>query len=935
MFSAAGDHLSGTALREDYNYGRPVQQMLLLAGRQNGSAMVDTDGTLNADKALLMSVPTIGVLLMTTSYAPYMEYPPTVSTGPAGLAPAANESSVQYQQTTVHPVPDATLQPVHDFDQQTFVYYAEVLSVINFYYVPALVLFGSIGNVLSVLVFFKTKLRKLSSSYYLAALGLSDTFYLIGQFVAWLNLVDLKIYIQEVCCRFFTFSSSLCCFLSVWFVVAFTVERFIAVLYPLKRQTMCTVRRAKIVIFALTIAGIFISLPIFFFASPQFSASMNDTICDIVQEYKDQAAMFNFLDFILVFVVPFTIIVVLNTITALTVWKFASIRRTMTIPRSYGANVRESRRQLNISNNQLYGNGTVPVQQIQLLSRSRVANSQIKVTKMLLIVSTVFVCLNLPSYIVRVKIYLETEHTNMNIYLVQNCCQLFFMTNFGINFILYCVSGQNFRKAIFGMFQKRTQRQINLEHTSGTQVTEFVLRANGSKMRRNTTTLADNAEVATWRELTDYEITNFIKYAGQPTMADARVAMESEGAAANLTETELVMELIGNFLNFYYMPLLVVVGSIGNILSVLVFFNTKLKKLSSSYYLAALGISDTCYLVGLFVTWLSFFQVHIYTREPYCQLFTYTSGVSSFLSVWYVVAFTFERFIVVRYPLKRQSWCTVRRAKTIIACLTMVGSVHSVPYIFYAGTQYTERNVTICDMRKEYTSQMEIFNYIDTVIVFVVPFTIIVVLNSVTSFTVWRFAGLRRNMTLPKRKPSNLEIRRQLSFQYFSTHPNGRNGILRRSSMRENRMLHSQMKVTKMLLIVSSVFVCLNLPSYVMRVRAFVETGHSYLTVLVQYYCYLFFITNFGINFILYCISGQNFRKAVIEMFRRHRKSRVNQDPISGCGTQSELLRAYGHLALRRTSTPMLSTTTTTTTNRTAETMLWKDYADPPVMNLP
>ncbi|EAA10464.2 AGAP005001-PB [Anopheles gambiae str. PEST] len=389
----------------------------------------------------------------------------------------------------------------------------------------------------------------------------------------------------------------------------------------------------------------------------------------------------------------------------------------------------------------------------------------------------------------------------------------------------------------------------------------------------------------------------------QPPLADARVAMEADGGALNLTETEVVMELIGNFLNFYYMPLLVVVGSIGNILSVLVFFNTKLKKLSSSYYLAALGISDTCYLVGLFVTWLSFFQVHIYTREPYCQLFTYTSGVSSFLSVWYVVAFTFERFIVVRYPLKRQSWCTVRRAKTIIACLTMVGSVHSVPYIFYAGTQYSERsNVTICDMRKEYTSQMEIFNYIDTVIVFVVPFTIIVVLNSVTSFT---------------------------------------------------------MKVTKMLLIVSSVFVCLNLPSYVMRVRAFVEvkksgtamslrsclcddvlfplpqTGHSYLTILVQYYCYLFFITNFGINFILYCISGQNFRKAVIEMFRRHRKSRVNQEPNSGCGTQSELLRAYGNLALRRTSTPMLSTTTTTTTNRTAETILWKDYADAPVMNLP
>uniref|UniRef100_A0A182JJ39 G-protein coupled receptors family 1 profile domain-containing protein n=1 Tax=Anopheles atroparvus TaxID=41427 RepID=A0A182JJ39_ANOAO len=121
---------------------------------------------------------------------------------------------------------------------------------------------------------------------------------------------------------------------------------------------------------------------------------------------QESAAVFNFFDFILVFVVPFTIIVVLNTITALTVWKFASIRRTMTIPRSY---VRESRRQLNISNSQHFGNGNVAVQQIQFFSRSPVANSQIKVTKMLLIVSTVFVCLNLPSYIVRVKIYLEVR----------------------------------------------------------------------------------------------------------------------------------------------------------------------------------------------------------------------------------------------------------------------------------------------------------------------------------------------------------------------------------------------------------------------------------------------------------------------------------------------------------------------------------------------
>lgn len=46
---------------------------------------------------------------------------------------------------------------------------------------------------------------------------------------------------------------------------------------------------------------------------------------------------------------------------------------------------------------------------------------------------------------------------------------------------------------------------------------------------------------------------------------------------------------------------------------------------------------------------------------------------------------------------------------------------------------------------------MEIFNYADTIIVFVVPFTAIVVLNSITGYTVWKVAGLRRSMTLQKR----------------------------------------------------------------------------------------------------------------------------------------------------------------------------------------
>ena len=44
--------------------------------------------------------------------------------------------------------------------------------------------------------------------------------------------------------------------LSVWFTVAFTVERFIAIQYPLQRPRMCTVHRAKTAVASLTTLAI-------------------------------------------------------------------------------------------------------------------------------------------------------------------------------------------------------------------------------------------------------------------------------------------------------------------------------------------------------------------------------------------------------------------------------------------------------------------------------------------------------------------------------------------------------------------------------------------------------------------------------------------------------------------------------------------------------
>jgi hypothetical protein len=147
---------------------------------------------------------------------------------------------------------------------------AKLLTEIQMYYTPILVLLGTTGNCLSVIVFATAKLRQLSSSYYLAGLAISDTGYLLTLFFVWLNLVDVPLFNQHGFCQALMYCSQLCSFLSVWFVVAFTVERFIAVRYPLHRPSMCTVTRAKAVLLGLTVLGMIIYAPVIFIVAPVY-----------------------------------------------------------------------------------------------------------------------------------------------------------------------------------------------------------------------------------------------------------------------------------------------------------------------------------------------------------------------------------------------------------------------------------------------------------------------------------------------------------------------------------------------------------------------------------------------------------------------------------------------------------------------------------------
>lgn len=328
-------------------------------------------------------------------------------------------------------------------------------------------------------------------------------------------------------------------------------------------------------------------------------------------------------------------------------------------------------------------------------------------------------------------------------------------------------------------------------------------------------------------------------------------------AGGNTTFSEIIHFL--ECIQFYYTPFLVASGSIGNWLSVIVFFSTKLRKLSSSYYLAALAISDTGFLLAHFMTWLNMIEIHYFNTPIICEVSIYISNVCSFLSVYFIVAFTVERFIAVRYPLKRPSMCTVSRAKIVLSSLTLFALISYTPTFIIAGVEERvlgNRTVPYCDVREGYKDLSHIINSIDAFVVLIIPFSAICVINICICYTVWKLARIRRTMT-----NSASSTTRTVNGIHRPTIRTAAASCMRNQS--------SQTKVTKMLLVVSTVFLILNLPSYIFRARSyFVEKNEekAELLMIVQHSSYILFQTNFAINFILYCISGQNFRKALASL---------------------------------------------------------------------
>ena len=140
-------------------------------------------------------------------------------------------------------------------------------------------------------------------------------------------------------------------------------------------------------------------------------------------------------------------------------------------------------------------------------------------------------------------------------------------------------------------------------------------------------------------------------------------------------------------------PILLFLGTVGNVLSIITVTNRFCKRSSYTVHLTALAIFD---LLTLYTTitkiWVpDAFGIHLISTSPvYCKIHIFIISLVSGVSGWLIVCLAIERTFSLYYPHKAKDVCKPRTALMSIMLLVAFFSCYSSHYILFTQLYSSE-----------------------------------------------------------------------------------------------------------------------------------------------------------------------------------------------------------------------------------------------------
>ena len=273
--------------------------------------------------------------------------------------------------------------------------------------------------------------------------------------------------------------------------------------------------------------------------------------------------------------------------------------------------------------------------------------------------------------------------------------------------------------------------------------------------------------------------------------------------------------------------------------------------------MAAISINDNLMMCPALQDWLvgTVFVREWYLLERILHTFLHAYCLQS--GTYQVLAMTIDKYVAIKWPHRAATYSTPRRAKIIIFTIITSIAIFNLPHFFI--TAVVEGNCYGFSVKSILTM---FYSWLTIVLNTVIPFTLLIHMNYVIVKTVRNSRKMFRNL-------GSIDI-----------------------DARQKSMKSAENQLTIMLLLVTTLFLILLLPTYIRFIYAafmISDTPYKYATTMFIFeFSYKLYVTNSGVNFFLYCVSGQKFcndLKEIVCCIRRtgssSHESRTNVNTLS------------------------------------------------------
>ncbi|VDK53773.1 unnamed protein product, partial [Anisakis simplex] len=202
----------------------------------------------------------------------------------------------------------------------------------------------------------------------------------------------------------------------------------------------------------------------------------------------------------------------------------------------------------------------------------------------------------------------------------------------------------------------------------------------------------------------------------------------------------------------------IVIGLMANAMSIRIFSHRHMRMQCVNWYLMLLAASDSVILIGAFFVltlprlgevlhWWSATAISYYST-PYMYAFM---TLAQTVSVWMTTAMSIHRFVGVCFPFKAGELLTERNVKTLIFCVIVASVLFNSTRFFevyiadvcYMQLIGAELPVLLpTELRMDPLYRKIFYEWAYTLIMFAIPFTILIVVNTLVIIAVHRYFHL-------------------------------------------------------------------------------------------------------------------------------------------------------------------------------------------------